>query len=131
MGSKISNTEWWLVIGALAVIDLVQIVLDIFVIGAVANRFIDFVVGISLPFYLKICGVKLDSKKIGGMVAAFFLEQIPGLDALPLWCLDGFTNMLWDKADKKKAELANKSREVIDPKQAERQANIDAGQKAA
>lgn len=101
MGSKISNTEWGLVIGALLAIDVFQFILDMFVIGVVANRFIDMGVGMILPFYLKIRGVKLDKKKIGGMVGAFFLEMVPGLDALPLWSLDGVMNMVWDKADKK------------------------------
>lgn len=101
MGSRMSNTEWGLLIGALATIDLVQFILDVFLIGLVANRFIDIVVGMSLPFYLRMRGVRLDSKKIGGMVGTFLLEMIPGFDALPLWCLDGFLNFTLDKADKK------------------------------
>lgn len=104
-GSKISNTEWGLVIGVLVVIDIVQFILDLYIIGILANRIIDFGVGMALPFYLKIRGVKLDSKKIGGMILAFLLEQIPGLDALPLWSLDGVMNMMLDKADKKLPKL--------------------------
>ena len=104
-GSKISNTEWGLVIGALVIVDIAQFVLDMFVVGLIANRLIDFGVGMTLPFYLKIRGVKLDSKKIGGMIGSFLLEQIPGLDALPLWSLDGIMNMILDKADKKLPKL--------------------------
>ncbi len=104
-GSRISNTEWGLVIGALATIDLTQFFLDVLLVGPFVNPFIDIVVGMALPFYLKIRGVKLDSKKIGGMIGAFFLELIPGFDALPLWCLDGFMNMMLDKADKKLPKL--------------------------
>ena len=104
-GSKISNFEWGLVIGSLAVVDIVQFVLDMFIIGLVANRLIDIVVGMALPLYLKLRGVKLDFKKVGGMLGAFILEQTPGLDALPLWSLDGVMNMVWDKADKKLPKL--------------------------
>ena len=45
-GSKISNTEWGLVIGALFVIDLIQIGLDLLAqVGVILNRFIDVFVG--------------------------------------------------------------------------------------
>jgi len=105
-GSKISSAEWWLVIGALAFVDLVQIVLDLFAgIGAVVNRFIDIVVGMALPLYCHIRGVNLDTKRIVSMVASFFGEEIPVVDALPLWTLDGLLLMTWDKADKKLPSL--------------------------
>ncbi len=104
-GSKISNLEWGLVIGATAVVDVVQFVLDIFVIGAIVNRFIDIVVGMTLPFYFYIRGVKLDSKKVLGMAGAFGLEMVPGLDALPLWTLDVVYTMSMDKLDKKLPKL--------------------------
>lgn len=113
MGSKISNIEWSFIIGTLIVIDLIQIILDVLIIGLVANRIIDLCVGIALPFYLKIRGVKLDSKKIIGMVGAFLFEQVPGLDALPLWSLDGVMNMMLDKADRKIAQ-AKEDNKILD-----------------
>ncbi|MDB5254099.1 MAG: hypothetical protein JWL80_165 [Parcubacteria group bacterium] len=100
MGSKMSNMEWGLTIGALAMIDLVQFALDIFVIGVAANRFIDIGVGMTLPFYLRMRGVKMDGKKVGSMLGAFLIEQIPVLDALPLWCADGVFMYMMDKKDK-------------------------------
>jgi hypothetical protein len=112
MGSKISNTEWWLVISFLGLIDVIQIILDVLLIGVIANRVIDLVIGMALPFYMKIRGVKMDSKKIGGMIGTFIFEQIPGLDALPLWSLDGVMNMMLDKADKKKYLLSKQAEEA-------------------
>lgn len=100
-GSKIPNFEWGLVIGATAVVDVVQIVLDMFVIGAIANRFIDIVVGMALAGYFWIRGVKLNAKKILSLIASFVGEEIPVIDALPLWTLDVILIMAWDKAEGK------------------------------
>jgi hypothetical protein len=99
-GSKISNTEWGLVIGALMWVDLIQFFLDGFAIGIIANRFIDIVVGMSLAFYFWIRKVKMDQKKVLTLIGSFIGEEIPGLDALPLWSADGIVTMMWDKADK-------------------------------
>jgi hypothetical protein len=105
MASKISNTEWGLVIGAAVAIDIMQLILDIFAIGLIANRFIDIMIGISLPFYLKLRGVKTDWKKGGSMVVTFLLEFLGlGIDALPFWTGDVVLIMAFDRADKKKEE---------------------------
>jgi len=72
-----------------------------FVVGVVANRFIDIATGMIKTFYLWVRGVRLDSKKIWALIGAFIFEEVPGLDALPLWTLDGVMDMVWDKADKK------------------------------
>ena len=99
--SRISNTEWGLVIGAVLVIDFLQVVLDLFVIGIFVNRFIDIVVGMALPFYFWCRGVKIDSKKVITWVSSFIGEEIPMLDAAPLWTGDVLATMAWDKAEKK------------------------------
>jgi len=101
--SKISNTEWGLVIGALLMVDLVQIVLEWLVIGLAINPFVDIFVGMSLGLYLHLRGQSLaDPKRIIGLVATFLGEQVPGVDAigLPLWTLDGIYNFLLSKSDK-------------------------------
>ena len=101
--SKISNTEWGIVIGALFVIDLTQILLEWLVIGLLINPFIDIVVGMSLAFYLQMRGQSLaNPKRVIGLIATFFGEQIPGVDAigLPLWTLDGVYNFLLSKSEK-------------------------------
>ncbi|MHB0978314.1 MAG: hypothetical protein ACYC1K_02865 [Minisyncoccota bacterium] len=100
-GSKISNLEWGLVIGAVAVVDVVQLFLNAFAIGILANRFIDIVVGMALPFYFWIRGVKMNAKKILSLIASFVGEEIPVLDTLPLWTLDVILIMSWDKAEGK------------------------------
>lgn len=98
---KISNVEWGLVIGVLFLIDLVQIALDlIFEIGILVNRFIDIFVGMALPFYLQIRGQSMaNPKRLTGVIGTFLLEEIPDLDALPLWGLDGLYNMSLAKSE--------------------------------
>jgi hypothetical protein len=100
-GSKISNVEWGLIIGALLVIDLVQIGLDLLAeIGVVINRFIDIVVGLSLGFYLQMRGQSLiNPKRLFGLLATFIGEEIPDVDALPFWTLDGIFNMSISKSE--------------------------------
>jgi len=100
-GSKISNVEWGLVIGAVVVVDAVQFFLDAFAIGILANRFIDIVVGMALAFYFWARGVKMNAKKVLSLIASFVGEEIPVLDTLPLWTLDVILIMAWDKAEGK------------------------------
>jgi hypothetical protein len=99
-GSKISNTEWGLLIGALAVIDGIQFCLDWLAVGVIINRFIDLIVGMALPFYLYLRGVKLTAKKAISMACAFVGEIIPVVDALPLWTADAILLMTIEKAEK-------------------------------
>ena len=99
--SKISNIEWGLVIGALLTIDLAQILLDFFAIGAVLNRLIDIFVGLCLGFYLQIRGQSLaNPKRLFGLVGIFLGEMLPVVDAFPLWTLDGVFNMFLAKSEK-------------------------------
>ncbi|MEO8637925.1 MAG: hypothetical protein ABI430_03430 [Candidatus Taylorbacteria bacterium] len=98
---KIGNLEWGLVLTATIICDAVQIVLDFFVIGAIINRFIDIAVGMILPIYFYLRGVKMTSKKIWSMIGAFVGEFIPVVDALPLWSLDVALIMAWEKAEEK------------------------------
>ncbi len=100
-GSKIGNLEWGLVIGAVAIVDAVQLFLNVFAIGVLANRFIDIVVGMALAFYFWIRGIKMNAKKVLSLIASFVGEEIPVLDTLPLWTLDVILIMAWDKAEGK------------------------------
>ena len=97
-GSKISNVEWGLVIGALFTIDGTQIVLDLLVIGSLINRFIDIFVGMSLAFYLYLRN-QLDWKAMLALIVTFFAEEIPGVDVLPFWGADGLYYMWKAKKD--------------------------------
>lgn len=96
---KISNVEWGLIIGALALTDLVQAGLDLFAIGIVVNRLIDIFVALSLFFILWIKGIR-GMRIYGSIVAAFGLELIPLVDVLPLWTLDGIFAFSQDKISK-------------------------------
>ncbi len=99
--SKISNVEWGLVIGALLMIDLLQIGIDLIGIGLIVNRFLDIFVGMGFAFYLQMRGQSMASpKRLFSLLAVFGLEMIPVVDALPLWCRDGIFNMSMSKSDK-------------------------------
>ncbi len=106
-GSKISNIEWGLLIGAVLTIDLIQAALDwLFGIGIVVNPFIDVFVGMSLALYFYLRGVKVNLKKVATFAAGFGLEVFGfGLDTLPLWTLDVIAIMVLDKMEKKVPKL--------------------------
>ena len=73
-GSKISNIEWGLLIGALFTIDLIQIGLDFLAVGAIINRFLDIFVGLSLALYLQMRGQSLaNPKRLFVLIGTFFL----------------------------------------------------------
>ena len=86
--SKISKTEWGMVLGAAATIDVLQIFLDAGAIGVVANRLIDIVMGLALPFYFILRGVKLNGKRVIALALSFIAEEVPIVDALPCWSAD-------------------------------------------
>jgi len=89
MACRLTKTKWKMLIGLFVIVDLIQIVLDLFAIGAVVNRFIDIAVGVGLPLFLRTQGVKLaNPKRMLAMLGAFVGEMIPVVDALPLWTLD-------------------------------------------
>ncbi|MSR71735.1 MAG: hypothetical protein EXS50_03725 [Candidatus Taylorbacteria bacterium] len=99
--SKISTTIWGLVLGATATVDVVQLFLDGFAIGLIANRLIDIFMGMTLPFTFWCMGVKLNSKRVAGIALSFLMEMIPGLDALPTWSADVIYTWVSVKAEEK------------------------------
>lgn len=100
-GSNISSVEWYLVILAIAGVDFVQFLLDLFGgIGLVINRFIDPLVAMSLFLYCWIRGVKMDTKTTLSIGASFLGEEIPGVDIAPLWTLDALAIMYFDKRNR-------------------------------
>ena len=111
MGSKISNTEWGLVIGAGVVLDLVQWLLDAFVVGLFINPFIDIGIGMALPFYFYMRGIKPDSKKVLAWVGSGLIEALTA-GAIPLWTADIVVTMILDKLDKKMAKVMGKQPEA-------------------
>jgi hypothetical protein len=107
----ISNLEWGLSIGLLFTIDLFQFLLDLAVAGLAINTFIDLGVGPSYAFYLKWRGLRLTKpSRLSGMIGAFVLEAIPGINALPLWGLDGIVNFMIYRAEVAAAKLEHSAK---------------------
>jgi hypothetical protein len=100
MGSKISNTEWGLVIGVGIVLDIGQYFLDFFVIGVFINPFIDIGVGMALPLYFSLRGIKVDMKKGLAWLGSGVIESLTA-GLIPLWTADIVITLFLDKADKK------------------------------
>src|SRR3989338_2192764 len=100
-GSKISDTEWGMAIGALLSIDLIEIGLDaLFGIGAFVNPFIDWGVNLAWPTYLYLRGVNLKSvKNLATLITGGGLQMLPGFDGF--WAIEGTVIMLITKAEEK------------------------------
>lgn len=107
---EISYVEWGLVIGVLFTVDAVQILLDLLLVGAAANRFIDIFVGLAFAFYLLMRG-QIDMQRFFALLISFVGEEIPVVDALPFWGADGIYSMMKGKA-KEKAEKAQEEAEA-------------------
>lgn len=91
--SKIIGAEWFMVILALVILDIVQVIFTALAVSSAGftellNFFIDFFIGPSLIVYFYFRGVKLDWRVMVGICAAWFGETIPIVEALPLWSLD-------------------------------------------
>lgn len=68
-------------------VDIIQIILDIFVVSEIANHIIDIIVGVMILGYGAFR--KLWTPKKGLTLLAYFIgEQIPFVNALPFWTLD-------------------------------------------
>lgn len=91
--SKVNGGEWVLVVLALGFIDILQIILNFFAVGIIANRIIDIIIGLSFAIYLYFRGEFNDPKTRGrlitGLAVVFVGEQIPLIDSAPFWFLDG------------------------------------------
>ncbi len=99
--SKIGNVEWGLVLGATATVDVIQMFLDGFAIGIIANRFIDIVMGMFLTFYFLIRGIKLSKNRIIALCSSFLIEMIPIVDAFPAWSGDVIYTWMSVRAEEK------------------------------
>ncbi len=102
--SKISNTEWGLVIGALLVVDIVNILIEWasswWGPGLVIIPLIDLFTGMSFALYLQLRGQSLaNPKRLMGLLVTFVGEVVPVVDELPFWCLDGVYNFFLAKGE--------------------------------
>jgi hypothetical protein len=103
MGSKISNTEWGLVIGAVLMVEIMQVVLNLLFIGPFINSSITLFTQSTLALYYRIRGVKINKSKLASMIGTSLIELIPVIDMLPAMTMGVIMTMVWDNRDKKKA----------------------------
>lgn len=98
----ISNTEWGLVIGALAACDGCQFFLDAILLGWL-NPIVDIAVLFFFALYIVLRDVHMDWKRWLSLFTAFGIETfgIQTVDSLPLWSLDGVFIMVQHKLHKK------------------------------
>jgi uncharacterized membrane protein len=101
--SKTNGGEWIMVILALAIVDVAQVILDLFAIGVAVNRFIDIIVALTLALYLFLRGELSDPdtriRIIAILIISFGLEEVPILDAAPFWTGDAL--YFWHLANKR------------------------------
>lgn len=114
--SRISSFEWWILLGFVVFIDLLQIVLDVLTIGLVINR-LDIIIGGSIIFYMMWREYKLDAGDWVLMGASVIGEEIPILDAAPFWTLD-----IWRFRQK---DLARKTAEEMDAEARDNRESLD------
>jgi len=89
-------------------VDGVQIILNFYITGIVANRVIDAFIALSFGFFL-LMNSQLDMKRFLAIGASFFAEAIPLVDTFPFWVLDGYYSMKIDVAHKKAEDEAEEA----------------------
>lgn len=97
--SKMNNTEWGLVIGALFFLDTIQLVLTyVFLIGFGINEFLDAFVAWTLALYLYLRGA-IDRNRLIVLIGGWIAEA--GTDGgIPLWGLVGVALYFMSKGEK-------------------------------
>ena len=83
----IGKGERILMYGFAGTIDLIQFILDLFVVSEIVNHVIDIIVGFIILAYGLVRGI-FTTNKILVLLAYFCAEQIPFVNALPFWTLD-------------------------------------------
>lgn len=90
----ISTLEWLIVLSIAVVLDLVELLTDLFTAGIMEAiwPFTDMIIWAIFMAYLWLRGQKFsDPKRLAGNLATFGIKIVPLLEDLPLWTLD----VLW------------------------------------
>lgn len=89
---KMSMLGQVIFIGFALLVDFLEIILDLFVIGVAANRIIDIVVAGIFFLFAAVKGLTLaEDKKVYGSIAGTIVgEFIPGLDIAPFFAIDAW-----------------------------------------
>lgn len=113
---RIGAVTGWVFIGCAALVDVVQLVLDLFAIGTVVNRIIDIVVAmgmLAVMFFLFKASFAEESKLYLSLLATSIGEEIPIADVAPFWTLDAwYIVRSIRKRDKMLLENKNKEEET-------------------
>ena len=87
------------------IVDVIQIILDLFVVGILINRILDIIIGIILIFWFFILRI-LTIRVAVGLGLSFIAEMIPILDIAPAWTLDViYTAFRVNNEDKQKMSV--------------------------
>jgi hypothetical protein len=104
----LSNTEWGLVVAALATADLTMLLLDFTGIGEFFDPFIDSFVAMAFPFYMHMRGQDMTS---GKRLAGWIMTWLTGLLSdgfLDFWWADGLYYWSLDRADEELEKITAK-----------------------
>ena len=108
MSKHLSNTEWGLVIGALATIDLTEFILGFFGVSEFDFFLVDSFLAMSLAFYMQMRGQSMNNnKRLIGLFTTWLVGLV-GVGFGDFWWADGVYYMYLDKASAKleRAEAA-------------------------
>lgn len=85
--NSMTPAKWGLLYLFAGFVDILQLILNFFAVGIAINRFIDVAIGIGIPGFLHLNGIKISDNMV--LYLSIFLgEQIPLVDSLPLWTLE-------------------------------------------
>jgi len=119
---RISGFSFWAIVGFAALLDGLQFLLTLTIVGSVVAFFIGLLGGIALWLIFTLHGVKYSGsgglKKIGASFGTMALEMVPFIDALPLITIGAVIVVLQtrkedvEKQKKKEAEELKRAQQL-------------------
>jgi hypothetical protein len=104
----LSNTEWGLVVAALATADLTMLLLDFTGVGEFVDPFIDTFIAMAFPFYMHMRGQDMtNGKRLAGAIITW-LTGLLSDGFLDFWWADAMYYWSLDRADEKLEKLEAK-----------------------
>jgi hypothetical protein len=104
----LSNTEWGLIVGFLAMIDLTMFLLDFTGIGEFVDPFADTFIAMAFPFYMHMRGQDMtNNKRVAGAIITW-LTALFSDGFLDFWFVDALYYWSLDRAAEELEKLENK-----------------------